>query len=100
MPHAMRSQAPKLLDDVRTVLRLHHSFIHTERSYIDLTDLAVHGSLAPATQNRAMHVMDATAQAVAKLLYGSGLRIIEAVRLRGKDIDYQMEQLTVRAGVV
>jgi integron integrase len=35
---------------------------------------------------------------VAKLLYGSGLRIMEAVRLRVKDIDYQMKQLTVRSG--
>jgi integron integrase len=35
---------------------------------------------------------------VAKLLYGSGLRIMEAVRLRVKDIDFPMKQLTVRAG--
>src|SRR6266446_8742173 len=42
--------------------------------------------------------MDGTAQVVAKLLYGSGLRIMEAVRLRVKDIDYQMKQLTVRKG--
>jgi site-specific recombinase XerD len=42
--------------------------------------------------------MDGTAQLVAKILYGSGLRIIEAVRLRVQDIDYQMRQLTVRAG--
>jgi integrase len=36
-----------------------------------------------------LSLMDSTAQVVAKLLYGSGLRIIEAVRLRVKDIDYQ-----------
>ena len=45
-----------------------------------------------------LSLMDGTAQLVAKLLYGSGLRIMEAVRLRVKDIDYQMKQLTVRAG--
>jgi len=45
-----------------------------------------------------LSLMDGTAQVVAKLLYGSGLRIMEAVRLRVKDIDYQMKQLTVRAG--
>ena len=45
-----------------------------------------------------LSLMDGTAQLVAKLLYGSGLRIMEAVRLRGQDIDYQMKQLTVRAG--
>jgi integrase len=37
-------------------------------------------------------------QLVAKLLYGSGLGIMEAVRLRVKDIDFQMKQLTVRSG--
>jgi integrase len=31
-----------------------------------------------------------TAQVVAKLLYGRGLRIMEAVRLRVKDLDVQM----------
>jgi integron integrase len=43
-------------------------------------------------------LMDGTAPLVAKLLYGSGLRIMEAVRLRVKDIDYQMKPLTVRSG--
>jgi integron integrase len=42
--------------------------------------------------------LDGTAQLVAKRLYGSGLRIMEAVRLRVKDIDDQMQQLTVRSG--
>jgi integron integrase len=106
-----------------------------------LTDLAVHGHVAAATQNQAMNalvflytrvlthalegritavradkkihvpvvmtreevaavlsLLDGTAQLVAKLLYGSGLRIMEAVRLRVKDLDVQMKQLTVRAG--
>jgi integron integrase len=106
-----------------------------------LTDLAVHGNVAAATQNQAMNalvflykrvlnhalpgsinavradkkinvpvvmtreevaavisLLDGTAQLVAKLLYGSGLRIMEAVRLRVKDIDFQMKQLTVRSG--
>lgn len=35
MPDARRSQPPKLLDEVRQVLRLHHYSIHTERSYVD-----------------------------------------------------------------
>src|SRR5712691_3501758 len=45
-----------------------------------------------------LSLLDGTAQLVAKLLYGSGLRIMEAVRLRVKYIDYQMRQLTVRSG--
>ena len=106
-----------------------------------LTDLAVNGNVAAATQNQAMNalvflykrvlnhamegrinavradkkinvpvvmtreevatiisLLDGTAQLVAKLLYGSGLRIMEAVRIRVKDIDFQMKQLTVRSG--
>jgi len=150
------------------VLRLHHYSIHTERAYVEwiirftrfhrmrsraelfpaapkievfLTDLAVRGNVAAATQNQAMHalvflykrvlkqalpgrinavradkkvtvpvvmtrdevatvlsLLDGTAQLVAKLLYGSGLRSMEAVRLRVKDIDWSMKQLTVRSG--
>jgi site-specific recombinase XerD len=43
-------------------------------------------------------LLDGTAQLVATLLYGSGLRIMEAVRIRVKDIDVQMTPLTVRSG--
>ena len=43
-------------------------------------------------------LMDGTAQLVAQLLYGSGLRIMEAVRRRVKDIDDQMKPLAVRSG--
>src|SRR5712691_655508 len=168
MPDTTQSQPPKMLDDIRRVLGLHQYSIHTERSYVEwirrfarfhglrsradlfpaepkieafLTDLAVQGNVAAATQNQAMNalvflykrvldhaledrinavrahkkinvpvvmtrdevaavlsLLDGTAQLVAKLLYGSGLRIMEAVRLRVKDIDYQMKQLTVRSG--
>ena len=35
---------------------------------------------------------------IASLLYGSGLRLTEALRLRVKDIDFQTNQITVREG--
>jgi integron integrase len=168
MPDGRRSQPPKLLDHVRQVLRLHHYSIHTERSSGEwiqrfarchgmrsradlcpaepkieafLTDLAVHGHVAAATQNPAMKALvglytrvlhqvmqgrlkavraakkstvpvgmtreavatilarlDGTAQLVAKLRDGSGVRLMEAVRLRVKDIDVPLQPLTVRAG--
>ena len=161
-------QTPRLLDQVRSVLRLHHYSIHTERSYLDwikryvhfhqmrsredladgerkievfLTDLAVRGQVAASTQNQAMNalvflyrkvlkkpldemidavraerkvnvpvvltreevsrvivVMEGVPQLIVKLLYGSGLRILEAVRLRVKDVDFGMKQVTVRSG--
>src|SRR5712671_545655 len=37
-------------------------------------------------------------QLIAGLLYGSGLRIMEAVRLRIKDLDFSREAITVRDG--
>jgi integron integrase len=159
---------PKLLDEMRGVLRLHHYSIHTERSYLEwvvryvrfhrmqsradlqpaeakieafLTDLAAKQNVAPSTQNQAMNalvflyrrvlkqplegkidalraerkvpvpvvltrdevasvisLLEGTPQLVVKLLYGSGLRILEAVRLRVKDVDYAMKQVTVRSG--
>jgi len=42
--------------------------------------------------------MSGTAALVVKLLYGCGLRISEAVRLRVQDIDYGYKQVTVRDG--
>ena len=47
---------------------------------------------------RVIVAMSGTPQLVAKLLYGSGLRLMEALRLRVKDLDFEMRQLTVRDG--
>jgi site-specific recombinase XerD len=43
-------------------------------------------------------LMDGIPKLVTKLLYGSGLRLMEAARLGIKDIDFAMKQLTVRSG--
>jgi integron integrase len=43
-------------------------------------------------------LMQGTPQLIAKLLYGCGLRVMEAVRLRVQDIDVDMKQVTVRSG--
>jgi integron integrase len=160
--------APRLLEQVRNVMRLHHYSIHTERSYRDwikryvkfhhmrsredlangeskieafCTDLAVNGKVAPSTQNQAFNalvflyrqvlklpledqinavraerkinlpvvltreevgkvlaLLEGEPQLIVKLLYGSGLRIMEAARLRVKDVDLAMKQVTVRSG--
>ena len=39
-----------------------------------------------------------TAWLMASLLYGSGLRLMECVRLRVKDVDFQQHQIVVREG--
>lgn len=84
MSDATRSQQPKLLNEVRKVLRLYHYSIHTERSYVEwtirfvrfhsmrwrtdlcpaepkikafLTGLAVHGHVASATHNQTKNAL-------------------------------------------
>ena len=42
--------------------------------------------------------MSGTWRMMAELMYGSGLRVIELVRLRVKDLDVERRQLTVRMG--
>lgn len=47
---------------------------------------------------RVLERMDGVPKIVATLLYGSGLRLMEALRLRVKDIDFSFHQITVRSG--
>lgn len=157
---------PKLLDQVRAVLRVKHYSIRTERVYLDwikryilfhhkthpaqmgaaeveafLSHLAVAGKVAASTQNQAksallflyrevlalelpwldnvtqakmpqrlpvvltvsevkavLNRLDGTLWLMASLLYGGGLRLMECVRLRVKDVDFEMCQVTVREG--
>jgi integron integrase len=42
--------------------------------------------------------MEGTPQLVAMLLYGSGLRILECLRLRVKDVDFAAHEIVVRGG--
>ena len=155
---------PKLLDQVRDVMRLRHYSIRTEQSYVDwirrfilfhgkrhpdemserevsefLTYLAREGHVAASTQNQALsailflykqvlkheigwldHVerakkppklpvvlareevkrifahLNGVQKIMAALLYGSGLRLMECVRLRVKDVDFAYAQIMVR----
>ena len=47
---------------------------------------------------RVLHGMTGTHQLMAKLLYGTGMRLMECVRLRVKDLDFARNQLVVREG--
>jgi hypothetical protein len=40
-----QAQSPRLLDQVRDVMRLHHYSIHTERSYTDWIKRYIQGGL-------------------------------------------------------
>jgi integron integrase len=54
--------------------------------------------LTPEEVRRVVAAMSGEPQLVVKLLYGSGLRLMEGLRLRVQDVDFEMKQLTVRDG--
>ena len=156
----------KLLDHVRTTLRLRHYSPRTEASYLHwvrrfilfhhkrhpshlttqdieafLTSLAVDHHVSAATQNQALSALlflyrsvlnleldlptqlvrahrakllptvltrqevnevlrclTGAHQLMARLLYGSGLRLMECLRLRIQDLDFAQHQIVVRHG--
>lgn len=160
------AKPPRLLDQVRAVIRALHYSPRTEDAYVGwirryilfhdkrhpkdlgtaeveayLTHLATDGRVAASTQNQALgallflyrhvlrmpldgatsavrakapkrvpevpnrdevdKVLVAMARAprlVAGLLFGSGLRLQEAISLRVKDLDFQRGEITVRSG--
>lgn len=164
LPPATTANKPKLLEQVRAVIRRKHYSIRTEKVYCDwikrfilfhkkrhpadmaeaeitafLTHLAVQGNVAASTQNQALSALlflykevlqrkigwldkverakkpvrlpvvltraemrtvffhlHGTMKLMAGLLYGSGLRLMECVRLRVKDVDLGYLTITVR----
>lgn len=157
---------PKLLDEVRSLVRLKHLSLSTERAYVYyikqfilfhqkrhpremgsaevqayLTHLAVRKQVAASTQNTAFSALlflfrevlrqempdldgiprarrparlpvvftraevqrvlahlSGTPLLIVSLLYGGGLRLMEAMRLRVKDLDFDLGQIVVRDG--
>jgi integron integrase len=48
--------------------------------------------------NQLLSMLDGSAALIAQLMYGTGLRLMEALRLRVKDVDFEYRQILVRAG--
>lgn len=160
------SSAPRLQEQFRAVIRLHHYSIRTEKSYwywiryflrfhkmrhplemgpsevnAFLAWLAVERHVAAATQNQALNaivflyarvleqplgeigdvvrvkrpariptvfthaeamevigLLDEPYRLLASLMYGAGLRVVEAARLRVKDLGFDRNVITVRDG--
>jgi integron integrase len=161
---APERRKPKLLDQVRQLMRLRHYSLRTEEAYVGwirryilfhgkrhpneldekdvsefLSDLAITGRVAAATQNQALNALlflykevlqrelgfvgdalrvkrppkmpivlspeevravlsqlNGQYRLMAQLLYGSGLRLLECLRLRVKDVDLHYLHITVR----
>ncbi|GHA77476.1 hypothetical protein GCM10007067_13630 [Lysobacter bugurensis] len=54
--------------------------------------------LSVSEVNRLLAVMDGRPWLLASLLYGTGMRLLECLRLRIKDIDFARHELTIRNG--
>ena len=54
--------------------------------------------LSPSEAGRIISQLKGTPKTMTKLLYGSGLRLMECMRLRVKDIDFENRQIIVRDG--
>jgi len=52
--------------------------------------------LTPGEANKILTLLDGVYQLMAKLLYGSGLRISEVLKIRVKDLDFDQSQILVR----
>lgn len=80
-------------------------FLYREALNLDVIDInavrAKRSQSVPTvlTKQEALTVIkqcDGVHQLVVKLLYGSGLRLIEGLRLRVKDVDFAQQQILVR----
>lgn len=164
--HDVPASAPRLLDEVRRVLRVKHYSLRTEHVYVGwirrfvlasgkrhprdmgraeverfLSQLAVRGQVAASTQNQALSAllflyrevlgvelpwlggvtrakrprrlpvvlsheevarllaaMEGRPWLLASLLYGTGMRLMEGLRLRVKDVDFARNEIAVRDG--
>ena len=87
-----------------------HALLFLYRNVLRMEDPNIEG-VERAQQSRSLPVVFTKEEAnavianmkgehklIASLLYGSGLRIMEAVRLRVKDIDFSMHEITIRDG--
>ena len=157
---------PRLIDQTRNVMRLHHYSIRTEETYVQwikrfiffhnkrhpnemgekevrsyLTHLAVDKHVSASTQNQALsailflykrvleqeldwiddvvrakhpkylpvvltksevmkmlNAMTGTNALIAMTLYSTGMRLMEVLRLRVQDVDFEQHQIVVRSG--
>ena len=84
------------------ILFLYREVLHKEIEPVLITD-AKRPERLPTVLNRddvsrVLAQLHGTHKLMAQLLYGSGLRLMECVRLRVKDLDFEYKTITVRDG--
>ena len=85
------------------ILFLYNEVLKLELGWLDAVERAKRPSRLPVvlTRNEVHRVfsqMHGTNRLMAQLLYGSGLRLMECVRLRVKDVDFAYAHIVVRDG--
>jgi integron integrase len=85
------------------LLFLYRQVLEIDLPYIDSIERAKRPERVPVVFTRSevqaiLANLDDLHHLMASLLYGSGLRLIECLRLRVKDLDFEYRQITVRDG--
>lgn len=85
------------------LLFLYREVLHQELPFIGQIERARRSTRLPVVFTRTevqaiLAQLQGTHHLMASLLYGAGLRLMECVRLRVKDLDFAVCQITVRAG--
>ncbi len=85
------------------LLFLYRDVLHIELPWLDEVIAAKMGKRLPvvltATEMRSLlNAMSGTMGLVAALLYGTGMRLLEGLRLRVKDVEFERREIVVREG--
>jgi integron integrase len=85
------------------LLFLYKEVLGTELAWLDGVQSAKRPArlpvvLTPEEVIAVLHRVDGTRGLILRLLYGTGMRILEALRLRVKDVDFQRREILVRDG--
>jgi integron integrase len=85
------------------LLFLYRDVLKTELAYVDHIERARASQKLPVVFTRqevqaVLARLSGTHHLIACLLYGSGLRLMEAIRLRVKDVDFECGELSIREG--
>lgn len=100
-PPDMTSAKPTLLAQVKGRVRARHLSPRTEQAYVGWINryIRYYGTRHPAEVGEAViAALSGTMQLIALLLYGAGLRPMECLTLRVKDIDFSRGEIRVRRG--
>lgn len=88
---------------MHAILFLYKQVLGVELGWLDSITRAKPSKRLPAvlTQGEAQRLLAATrgtSGLVVRLLYGTGMRLMEGLRLRIKDVDFERNQITIRGG--